>query len=364
MLNRFSSLIALACAGVVGCATPPRLPGQPRSVIESPLQLTRGGTFDDATDPTITPDGNWIAFRGTPAASELPQIYIARVQRDPAGAVTGIATPVRVTPAGSRNASPAFGMNGTSLFFASTADARVDPTTLSDGRPVFSLRYDTLAELFRADGWQRGVAAGDVRAGVDLARFPISDNRGFDGEPAISPDGRFLAFASDRAAPASAIATRPMVDLYVARVDGTNAKQLTTVNGFDGRPAWSPDGTQLAFESERRGPGQFDIYVLTLDIAGEAVPERAGRARRITSRPDARGPVWHPSGAYLVYSAADKEGGRQLRRVDADGGNDRVVQSMGNVEAPAFDDSGETIVFAATTQRAASRQIFVGRVGD
>ena len=331
------------------------------------MQLTRDATFDDATDPALSPDGAWLAFRGTPAGSSLPQLYVARVLRDANGNPTGLGVPVRITPAGSRNASPAFSPDGRGLVFASSADASVDPRTLSDARPPFAVRYDALAEIFRADAWQRSVAAGDPRLGVDLARHPITDNRGFDGEPGWSPDGRFLAFASDRAAPAEALATKPLVDLWICRADGTLATRLTTEHGFDGRPAWSPDGGSIAFESERRGPGRFDIWVQPLDQAGEDVPVAAGPARRLTDRPDARDPAWHPSGEWLLYSAADPrpQGGRELRRIDADGSHDRVVDAVPEgAEAPTLDRSGDLAAFAARTRDGSTRQIYAGRISD
>ena len=84
--------------------------------------------------------------------------------------------------------------------------------------------------------------------------------------PAWSPDGRWLAFSSTRAA-----AGNP--EIYVARPDGTGLRRLTHtagdahVLGDDGMPSWSPDGKQIVFTSNRTGDGA--IWVMRANGTGE-----------------------------------------------------------------------------------------------
>ena len=59
-----------------------------------------------------------------------------------------------------------------------------------------------------------------------------------DGEPAWSPDGRFIAFTR---------AGRGVHDVYVMRADGSEPRRLTRLDHSAGSPAWSPDGDSIAF---------------------------------------------------------------------------------------------------------------------
>jgi hypothetical protein len=68
--------------------------------------------------------------------------------------------------------------------------------------------------------------------------------------PAWSPDGSRVAFTSDH-------------DIYVVDADGNNLEQLTDDPAFDENPVWSPDGTQIAFSTNR--DGNYEIYVMNAD---------------------------------------------------------------------------------------------------
>jgi dipeptidyl aminopeptidase/acylaminoacyl peptidase len=310
-------------------------------------RLTSVATFTDASDPFPTSDGRFLAFRGTLSGEDQPQIFISELRYD-VHRVVGLATPVRVSPVGSRNAMPAFSPDGRSLLFSSTADATVDPLA-DNNRPQFALRYEQLADLFRADDWRRALAAGDVRAGVDLARHPITDHDGFDGEPSWSPDQRFIVFASDRGG-----SGRTDVDLFLANSDGTNVTRLTDTNGYDGRPSWSPDGTTIVFESERQRPGSTDLYLVRLDTSG-SFPEPVGSVRRLTRQPDARDPAWHPDGDFIFYDIAAPAGERRLRVVAADASIDRDLGVFGSAAAVSGD--GRTLFASVVTGRRGERQI-------
>lgn len=77
-------------------------------------------------------------------------------------------------------------------------------------------------------------------------------------DPAFSPDGSIIAFSSDE---------QGDYDIYIFYVDGTYVSRLTRSSGDDRHPTWSPDGTQLAFASDRNG--NWDIFVINIDGTGE-----------------------------------------------------------------------------------------------
>ena len=83
----------------------------------------------------------------------------------------------------------------------------------------------------------------------------LTDSDGFNTSPSWSPDGSRLAFVSDRDGD---------FEIYVMDVDGQNQTRLTDSDGFNTSPSWSPDGSRLAFVSDR--DGDFEIYVMGADV--------------------------------------------------------------------------------------------------
>src|SRR5215204_1650594 len=80
-------------------------------------------------------------------------------------------------------------------------------------------------------------------------------------------------------------------DVYAINVDGSKETRLTGTSGFDGMPAWSPDGQRIAFASGR--DGNWEIYVMDADGAQQ---------RRLTRTPEDEGvPAWSPDGGKIAY---------------------------------------------------------------
>jgi TolB protein len=90
----------------------------------------------------------------------------------------------------------------------------------------------------------------------------LTDAAGGGSSPAWSPDGSRIAFASGGV----------QSDIHVMDADGTGVAQLTDDPGHDGAPSWSPDGTKIAFISNRSGnplvDGTLAIYVMNADGTG------------------------------------------------------------------------------------------------
>ena len=113
--------------------------------------------------------------------------------------------------------------------------------------------------------------------------------------PAVSPDGRRVAFGSSRSGD---------VELYVVDFDGQNLRRLTTRKGLDMRPSWSPDGRLVAFTSVRAG--NYEISVLAVDSVDATDPvnvsAHAERDDFVT---------WHPRGGRLLW-VAERDGRHDL----------------------------------------------------
>ena len=133
-------------------------------------------------------------------------------------------------------------------------------------------------------------------------------DEGYDADPDVAPDGRHLLFASTRHA------EHP--DLYLQRVDGLAVTQLTSDPADDGFGRFSPDGTRIAFASNRNG--NWDIYVM--DVDGKDV-------RQITrAASNEIHPTFSPDGERLAFCLLGSRSGQwEIWTVDIATGRRQMV---------------------------------------
>lgn len=126
----------------------------------------------------------------------------------------------------------------------------------------------------------------------DIYKLNISDNKAIrltngssiETTPSYSPDGKYIAFSSDRGAGQK---------IYIMDSDGSSIRNLTDLNspGSYSKPVWSPDGKLIAFTKIRNG--EFFIGVISTDGRGEKL---------LSSGYLVEGARWSPNGRYLIYS--------------------------------------------------------------
>ena len=79
--------------------------------------------------------------------------------------------------------------------------------------------------------------------------------------------------------------------------DGTNVRQLTNEPGYDGGPFFSPDGTWIAYRTDRVEKDMLQIHVMRADGSGD-VPLTSGKGVHWA-------PYWHPTKPWLIWTGAD-----------------------------------------------------------
>ena len=126
-----------------------------------------------------------------------------------------------------------------------------------------------------------------------------------------SPDGRQLQLANNQDGD---------FEIYLLNLDGSGTTQLTNNSANDGGNGWSPDGSKIAFESDRDG-GDVDIFVMNADGTGVMpLTQNDGIIDR--------NPVWSPDGTQLAFSS-DRDGDQEIFIMNADGSG--VTQLTFNV---------------------------------
>jgi eukaryotic-like serine/threonine-protein kinase len=153
-----------------------------------------------------------------------------------------------------------------------------------------------------------GLLAGRTLRGVDPLVVPeyelhrMTADVGLTNDPAVAPNGSLLAYASDR----ERGTTR---DIWVQPVAGGEPIRVTSHPADDSAPAFAPDGGRIAFRSERDGGG---LYV---------VPALGGPERLLV--PDGRDPQFSPDGRWLAYRTGGRGGDTHLYVMPAAGGESR-----------------------------------------
>jgi Tol biopolymer transport system component len=175
----------------------------------------------------------------------------------------------------------------------------------------------------------------------------LTRNAADDIDAAWSPDGKLVAFASNRSG---------NFDIFVMKEDGTEVRQLTTDPSADTQPRWSPDGSQIVFTSFKDGGATATTDKFTTDLF--VVNADGSNRLHLTSTPrsDENSAAWSPDGKKILYGKRDysdagtRIGSGGLFVINADGsGSAAFVLSNPDFGpgAAAWSPDGKRIAIAA-----------------
>jgi TolB protein len=191
-------------------------------------------------------------------------------------------------------------------------------------------RGDARQAASHGSGWGKYAAAALAIAVVAVVASRLlvrSQGEWKDGSPAWSPDGRRIAFYSERDGNA---------EIYVMNADGTAVTRLTRTSADEGYPAWSPDGRTLSFDSDR--DGNFDVFAMQADGSGVR-PLTRHPARDVSA-------TWAPDGASIVFMSDREDGGFDVYRAapDPTAAAARITRT-GSAWFPVSAPDGRTLAF-------------------
>jgi hypothetical protein len=324
--TRFSAIFVLPLEG-----------GEPRRV-SSPREA-----FDMA--PAFSPDGHRLAWAECHRFNQYScDLYIQELGKDasPSG------SPRQVTREAEEIYGITWGRDGRSLIYSAAhsihtpylwrvdADGRQSPRRLEVAGPMaFAPSVSSVANRLV---FEKSVVDVDIwrwRAGAGMEPLIISSLRDFN--PQYSPDGTRIAFCSDRAGEGT--------EIWIAQADGSGPVQLTNGLGRNqGSPQWSPDGRWIAFDSEGQD-GQFQIYV---------IEPGGGSPRKITSEVwNSFMPFWGADGKWIYFLGTQA----QIWRAPSGGGRGEQVTTQGG-KAGHLSADGATIFYTKIANVRANAPLF------
>ncbi len=177
---------------------------------------------------------------------------------------------------------------------------------------------------------------------LEGGRQVLSAPSNYVSSPAFSPDGSKLAFSSREARAIEA-------DLYIVDASGGGRRNLTHHRGIDTSPTWSPTGRQIAFISDRAGAPA--LWVMDAD--------GSNLRRLVTEGGHCDSPDWSPDGRHIAYSwQAPKQWKHDIYVVEAASGKIfQLTWGRGSNEHPAWSPDGRHLALQST--RTGTKQIFI-----
>ncbi len=293
----------------------------------------------------FSPDGKSIIYQAQPNDYPFYQIFTQAL-------VDG--KPKRVSTGRGRTTCSFFAPSGDKIIFASS---HLDPDLANTEEAERKKQAeDAKAPHQRRYAWDFDKSMDIFEANLDgkiLRR--LTDTPGYDAEGAYSKDGKQIAFCSERSGGRQ---------IYLMNADGSDVRQLTHAEGYNGGPFISPDGKWVVFRSDRKKKDMLQLYVIGIDGKNETM---------LTDNNGVNwGPYWHPNAPYLIWAFADHSDPTArpnfdlwLMKYDINQGQfvagkqTRITDLPAADLLPAFSPDGKQLMWTSTRTADHSSQIFI-----
>ena len=346
----FRTLFLMTTAGaLITAATAQETPGVPDSFLSGTRQLTFSGKR--AGEGYFSADGKRMIFQSErEAANPFYQIYLLDFD-------SGDTT--RLSNGSGKTTCAWLHPDGRQFLYASTHGDAASPALQAaelkdraEGKQKrYSWDYDEHYEIY-----SQGI---DGSGSANLTK-----SRGYDAEGSYSPDGEWIAFASNRPAYTESLTKEQQekfdrqkswgMEIYRMRADGSEVRRLTNVPGYDGGPFFSADGKLICWRRFTEDETTAEVWSMNAD----------GSAPRQITRLGAMSwaPYFHPSGRYLIFTT-NKHGfdNFELYLVATSGQGEpvRVTNTPGFDGLPVFSPDGKKLSWTSNRTAEKASQIFI-----
>lgn len=337
-------------------AAAPDFPAAEGPILTKHRQLTFPDRFLKAGESYFSPDDRHVIFQaierpaGDAAPSEFYAMYVADVQTDGSGRMSGLQNIRRISPEGSANTCGWFHPKDPNrVIFGSTIVPPSNRETPGYQRGTGKYRWQFPPEmrivevdLRHADG-----SAGSLKT-------LVGDGNGYVAEGSISPDGRWLLYTQ--------VDPVTQGDLWVMDMQGGAKTRIVNAPGYDGGPFFTPDGKGIIFRSDRAGNSLLQVYAADLVFDGNGRITGIAKERPLTANEQVNWcPFYHPDGKHFVYGTSEV-GHSNYEVFMRDATNParavRITNWAGADVLPVFSHDGRTMLWTAQRGPEKSSQLW------
>ena len=260
---------------------------------DAPLTLAYQLTHSETVDPSLSPDGKRMVYINVVAGKE--QLFAVNLDGS---------NPAQLTHDDANHEDPAWSPDGKKIAFVLIKD-KIEQIHLmnADGsgvEPLTPTGFRTIHPNWSPDSKKVAYCTDDdlqppKKNDADIYVIDVATKQaqkiisgGVNTYPAFSPDGKRMAFRR--------MLGENNSEVFIANSDGSDQRNLTNHPAFDGWPSWSPDGTKIAFASNRNR--SYEIYIMDPD--GKNVRRVASNEGRATA------PQWGKDGKAIYFPICKK----------------------------------------------------------
>tara|TARA_X000001036_G_scaffold86852_6_gene78928 strand:- start:8975 stop:10084 length:1110 start_codon:yes stop_codon:yes gene_type:complete len=346
--------IALLVSLLAGQSTP--LHPDEAGAIGTPVLLTDPGFFLKAGESYFDPAGKRVIFQAIehPTQGEEPDddygMYLGDLTFDANGAISGLENIIRLNNEGSSNTCGWFHpKNEDIVMYATTTTPLVDADIPG---------YQRDSERYRwAFPPKMNIISQNLKTGA--TEELVTDDDFYLAECSWSPDARHIVYCSLASGAG---------DIYITDTKTGVDRLIVGDTGYDGGPFFSPDGKRIAYRSDRRGNDLLQLYVAELQFDDDGAIVGIEKEYQLTDNEHVNwGPFWHSNNRFLIYAtSAVSHRNYELFVCDADSGKTsgttryglrrrRITHADGFDGLPVFNTEGDVLMWTSKRETGTSQ---------